>query len=158
MTWDKLDKIDKQIIEFIQGDIPLTSNPFQELAQKINLSEEDIINRIKKMQEVGIIRRFGAVLRHQKAGYNTNAMVAWLVDEKDADQTGKLMAEHPRISHCYLREVPDEFGYNLFTMIHAKSDQQLDETIEYISNLVGIKDYRKLNSIRELKKVSMKYI
>lgn len=158
MSWEKLDKIDKLIIEVIQSDIPLTSNPFQELAQKINVSEDEIVNRIKKMQEVGIIRRFGAVLRHQKAGYNTNAMVAWLVDEKDADRIGELMAEHPRISHCYLREVPEQFGYNLFTMIHAKSVDQLEETVEYISNLVGIKNYKILNSIKELKKVSMKYI
>ncbi|NLB89337.1 MAG: Lrp/AsnC family transcriptional regulator, partial [Syntrophomonadaceae bacterium] len=143
---------------FIQGDIPLTENPFRELAEKINLSEEEIINRIKNMQEIGIIRRFGAVLRHQKAGYNTNAMVAWLVDEKDADRVGKLMAEHPRISHCYLREVPEEFGYNLFTMIHATSVQQLHDTVEYISNQVDLKSYKILNSLKELKKVSMKYI
>lgn len=158
MKWEQLDIIDKNIIEFIQGDIPLTDNPFQELAEKINLSEEEIVNRIKNMQEAGLVRRFGAVLRHQKAGYNTNAMVAWLVDEKDADKAGELMAKHPRISHCYLREVPEEFGYNLFTMIHAKSAQQLDETVEYISKSVGIKSYKILNSLRELKKVSMKYI
>ena len=77
------------------------------------------------MQEAGLVRRFGAVLRHQGAGYNTNAMVAWLVDEKDADKAGELMAKLIlRISHCYLREVPEEFGYNLFTVIHTKSAKQ----------------------------------
>lgn len=153
-----LEKLDRQILQFIQGDLPLVSNPFAELAKSLDVAEEDIVKRIKSLQEVGIIRRFGAVLRHQKAGYNTNAMVAWLVDEKDADRIGNLMAEHTQISHCYLREVPEEFGYNLFTMIHAKSQPQLDDIIEYIAKLTGLNDYKVLKSLKELKKVSMKYI
>ncbi|HZK43668.1 MAG TPA: Lrp/AsnC family transcriptional regulator [Syntrophomonadaceae bacterium] len=155
MSWDV---IDKKILEFLQGDIPLVTNPFHELAKSLDITEENLVNRIKYLEENGVVRRFGAVLRHQKAGYDTNAMVGWLVDEDDADRVGALMAEHPRISHCYLRDVPEEFAYNLFTMIHAKSQQQLDETLEYVSKLVGINDYKVLKSIKELKKVSMKYI
>ncbi len=155
MNWDKTDK---EILHFVQGDIPVTSNPFADLAASLDLTEEDIVKRIKTWQEKGIVRRFGAVLRHQKAGYNTNAMVAWLVDEEDADKIGKMMAEHPKISHCYLREVPQEFGYNLFTMIHAQNQQQLDEIVEHISQTTNLKNYKILQSLKELKKVSMKYV
>ncbi len=154
----KLDKIDLEILKFIQGDIPLTPNPFHKLADSLNTTEEDIINRIKKIQAKGIIRRFGAVLRHQKAGYNTNAMVAWLVDEKNADKIGEIMAQHPNISHCYLREVPPQFAYNLFTMIHAKSKQELEEIISSLSLTSNISNFAILRSVKELKKTSMKYL
>lgn len=154
----KLDKVDLKILQFIQGDIPLTANPFQELAKSLNMSEQDIVNRIKSWQESGIVRRFGAVLRHQKAGYNTNAMVAWFIEENEADNIGKIMADHPRISHCYLREVPEEFRYNLFTMIHATSQEDLEEVISHISKTTKIEDYAILQSIKEYKKTSMKYV
>lgn len=152
------DKISKEILKFIQGDIPLTSNPFADLAASLNIPSDEVVNRIKILQEKGIIRRFGAILRHQKAGYNTNAMVAWQVEEDDADRVGLLMAKSPNISHCYLREVPPEFGYNLFTMIHAQSAQHLDEIIKQAAETTNVKDYIILKSVKELKKVSMKYI
>ncbi len=152
------DKISKEILKFIQGDIPLTSNPFADLAASLNIPSDEVVNRIKMLREKGIIRRFGAILRHQKAGYNTNAMVAWQVEEDDADRVGLLMAKSPNISHCYLREVPPEFGYNLFTMIHAQSAQHLDEIIKQAAETTNVKDYIILKSVKELKKVSMKYI
>lgn len=152
------DKISKEILKFIQGDIPLTSNPFADLAASLNIPSDEVVNRIKILQEKGIIRRFGAILRHQKVGYNTNAMVAWQVEEDDADRVGLLMAKSPNISHCYLREVPPEFGYNLFTMIHAQSAQHLDEIIKQAAETTNVKDYIILKSVKELKKVSMKYI
>lgn len=151
------DKINQEIIKFIQGDIPLTAHPFEDLAVSLNIPSTEVVTRIKLMQEKGIIRRFGAIIRHQKAGYNTNAMVAWQVEIDDADRVGQLMAASPNISHCYLREVPPEFGYNLFTMIHAQSEQQLEEIIKQAAEQTNIQKYIILKSIKELKKVSMKY-
>jgi len=154
----KYDDIDAKIIKLLQDDIPLQSHPFAELANSLAISETEVLDRIRAMQDRGIIRRWGAVLRHQQAGYNANAMVAWRVDEEKADECGKIMASVQEVSHCYLREVPVDFSYGIFTMVHAKNDQELTATIEKIAELTGLTDYNVLKSLREFKKVSMKYI
>jgi DNA-binding Lrp family transcriptional regulator len=152
------DKDDKKIIKLLQGDISVESRPFRDLAQSMNMSEEDIIGRVQNLQEKGTIRRWGAVLRHRQAGFTSNAMVAWKVGVEQADETGSIMAGFREISHCYLREVPDGFGYNMFTMIHARSDQELRGLIDRVSEQTGLTDYIVIKSLKELKKASMEYI
>lgn len=151
------DDIDREIVRLIQGDLALVSRPYENLARQMGISEAAIVARINTMQERGLIRRFGAVLRHQKAGYTVNAMVAWKIDNEGAEQAGTIMATYNEISHCYLREVQNEFAYNLFSMIHAKSDDELSQLLGDISQATGIKDYTVLKSVRELKKQSMQY-
>ncbi|HPF20816.1 MAG TPA: Lrp/AsnC family transcriptional regulator [Syntrophomonas sp.] len=147
----------RRIIQFLQGDIPLESRPFQKLAVDLEISEEEVLERIQDLQKQGVVRRWGAVLRHQQAGYTCNAMVAWKVGPIEADRAGEAMAEFHEVSHCYLREVSADFGYNLFSMVHARSQTDLAETISRIADVTGLDDYVVLNSIRELKKVSMRF-
>jgi DNA-binding Lrp family transcriptional regulator len=151
------DEIDKHIIAFIQGDIPLESRPYNKLADKLRISEDEVQARIHKMMSKGLLRRFGAVLRHQKAGFDSNAMVAWGVEEEEADEKAQLMAGHDEVSHCYLRETPPEFGYNLFTMIHARNEKELQAIISRISSETGLSRYTVIKSIKEFKKTSMTY-
>ncbi|MGS0764147.1 siroheme decarboxylase subunit beta [Syntrophomonas curvata] len=153
----KISDLDREIINFIQGDIPLEPRPFLSLAQSLNLSEDEIITRIRHWQERGIIRRFATILAHYRAGFTANAMVAWKVEAEDADQVGMIMASYDQASHCYLRDVPEEFGYNFFTMIHAGSDEQMERLVEDMAWQTGVKDYIIIRSVRELKKVSMEY-
>lgn len=151
------DKLDQDIIKMIQKDIPLSKRPYKSLAEALNISEQEIVDRIKKMQDKGVIRRMGAVLRHQRAGYTVNAMVAWKTDSVCADQAGRIMAEYKQISHCYFREVPESFAYPLFTMIHAKTEPELQELIGDIAKSTGLNDFVIIKSLRELKKNSMEY-
>ena len=151
-------EIDKQIIAYIQADLPLGSRPFLPLAQKLGISEEEIIIRINNLKNQSYMRRFGAILRHQKAGYDSNAMVAWLVTITEADRIGKIMAGFNEVSHCYLRDTPPEFGYNLFTMIHARSDAHLSEIIARAADGTQLNDYLIIKSLKEFKKASMKYV
>lgn len=153
-----MDKLDKAIIRMMQSDIPLSERPYRELARNHSASEEEIVERIKIMLEKGIIRRLGAVLRHQRAGYRANAMVAWKTDISCADEAGQIMAGFPEISHCYFREVPASFDYPLFSMIHARNEEELEKTIARIARATGIMDYQVLKTQRELKKTSMKYM
>ncbi len=150
--------IDREIIRFIQGDIPVESRPFTSLANTLDLSEEEIVQHIKDLQDQGMIRRFATILRHYNVGFNVNAMVAWKVTLEDADRVGKIMAGFDEVSHCYLRDVPEEFGYNLFSMIHSRSNKQIDTILEELSSCTGISDYIVIKSVRELKKASMEYV
>ncbi|MGI6413933.1 MAG: Lrp/AsnC family transcriptional regulator [Syntrophomonadaceae bacterium] len=153
----RLDHKDIEILKYIQTDLSLESNPFKTLADRIGLSEEDIVLRIKTLKSKGVLRRFGAVLRHQKAGFTENAMVAWKVGSEQCDEIGGIMAQFDEISHCYLREVPPDFDYNLFTMIHARTADELNRIIDKVSMQTGLTDYKVLKSVRELKKESMVY-
>lgn len=155
MTYDNTDK---EILKMLQKDLPITSRPYKRLADRLQISESEVAERIRSLQEKGIIRRLGAVLRHQKVGYTVNAMVAWKIEEARADQAGVFMASFPEISHCYFREVPEEFPYPLFTMIHARNEEQLLHTIRTISEQLGLSDFLVIKSIRELKKTSMQYL
>jgi DNA-binding Lrp family transcriptional regulator len=150
--------IDREIIRFIQGDIPVEPRPFASLANRLNLSEEEIVERIRDLQDQGMIRRFAAILRHYNAGFNANAMVAWKVALEDADRVGMIMAGFDEVSHCYLRDVPEEFGYNLFSMIHARSNEQILTLLKQLASETGLSDYIIIKSIRELKKASMEYV
>lgn len=154
----KHNEMDARIIAFLQGDIPLQPAPFADLAQELKISEEDLLVRINELKAGGIMRRFGAVLRHQQAGYQANAMVAWHVAPEEADRAGEIMAGRKEISHCYLRDVPDDFNYQLFSMIHARNEQELQHTINLVADLTGLHDYAVLKSLREFKKVSMRYL
>lgn len=152
------DSLDRAIIALLQGDLPLESRPFDKLARQLNITETEILTRIKKMQQKGLLRRWGAVLRHRQAGYLTNAMVAWKVEPAGADEAGGIMAGFQAVSHCYLRRVPDSFGYNMFTMIHAHNEPELLHLVGQVSQSTGIKDYIILKSLKEFKKASMKYV
>jgi DNA-binding Lrp family transcriptional regulator len=153
------DEVDLKILTALQGDIPVVNRPFNNLAESLGISEEEVLKRIETMQQKGIIRRVGAVLRHQQAGYKVNAMVVWKVDPESADEAGRIMSQFEEVSHCYLRKIPPEinFDYSLFAMIHAQSNENLSHIIQMISEHTGLKDMLIVRSIEELKKVSMQY-
>lgn len=152
-----IDDKDKKVISVIQGDIPLGPRPFRDAAQKVGMSEEEFIQRIRRLKEQGIIRRFGATLRHQEAGFSSNAMVAWKVPDERISEVGKKMAEFREVTHCYHRRPQQQWPYNLYTMIHGASREQCHEIARRISRATGINDYILLFSEKEFKKTSMEY-
>ena len=137
--------------------MPLDSRPFMLMARELNISEEELLVRIRNLQDKGIIRRVGAVLRHHQAGFQVNALVAWKAEEGHIDEAGQVMAEMKAVSHCYLREVPREFPYKLFTMLHARSEEELLRIIETLAARTGLTEFVVLKSLHEFKKVSMSF-
>ncbi|MDH7498366.1 MAG: Lrp/AsnC family transcriptional regulator, partial [Syntrophomonadaceae bacterium] len=127
-------------------------------ARRLGTSEEAVVEAIRDLQERGLVRRFGAVLRHRQVGYLHNAMVMWAVGADDADTAGEFMAAQPEVSHCYLREAPAGWPFTLYTMIHARSPQQLQAVVDRIATALGISCYQVARSVREFKKTSMRYV
>ena len=112
---------------------------------------------LRNLCDRGVIRRFGATIRHQKSGFKANAMVAWEVDEAGVLEVGEIMASFTAVSHCYRRDPKGDWPYNLYTMIHAKDMASCLATAAEMSKKAGVKTYTLLFSIRELKKTSMEY-
>ena len=152
-----IDDIDRKIVKLIQGDLPLLSRPFEQMACQIDITEDQFIHRVNNLIEKGIIRRFGATLRHQEAGFSSNAMVAWIVPDDKIEKTGKLMADFREVTHCYHRRPQNDWKYNLFTMVHGDNRDECYEIVERMARLSGINEYTLLFSEKEFKKTSMEY-
>lgn len=152
-----LTDLDKKIIGEIQKDLPITSRPYLDIAEKLGTSEETLLKKIQELIDKGYIRRFGATLRHRRVGINANAMAVWAVPDEDVERVGKIMASFKEITHCYERHTIPEWNGNLFTMIHAKTREGCLEIVKRISDKTGIKDYKLLFSTEEFKKTSMEY-
>lgn len=153
----ELDSDDIEAVKVLQRDLPLVETPFAELASAAGMSEDDLLDRAERFLEMGVMRRFGAVLRHGEAGYRSNAMVCWRVERKNLDEIGRKMAENPAVSHCYERPSYPDWPYTLYTMIHCRTDAQLRQTIESLAHLCAISEYVVLKTVREYKKSRVSY-
>jgi siroheme decarboxylase len=152
----QLDDIDKKILAHIQGELPLEKRPFDAWANELGMDVPDFIERLKVLKRQGIVREMKAVLRHKTAGFPSNAMVVWSVPDQKIEETGNEIARRDAVSHCYER--PGFGEYNIFSMIHGRTDIEVKAVIEEIASSLQISSYKVYWSVRELKKSSMKYV
>ena len=152
-----LTEIEKKIIASIQEDIPITERPYLAIAQNLQISEKKLLETLQSLCDRGIIRRFGATLRHQQTGFTANAMAAWQVDEDRIEEVGHKMAAYRQVSHCYRRNPTAHWPYNLYTMIHADNEAACRETARKMAEAAAVANYTLLFSVEELKKTSMVY-
>ncbi|MGE5406039.1 MAG: Lrp/AsnC family transcriptional regulator [Candidatus Saccharibacteria bacterium] len=150
-------KFDDELIRELQGELPITSRPYAVLADKLSCSEEQIRQGIASLHDRGLLRRVGAILRHRAAGFECNAMVAWKVNDDDCDRVGQILGSSEAVSHCYQRDVPGDFPYQVFSMVHARNNAELNDTILNLAEKTGIVDYEILASVKELKKTSVSF-
>ncbi len=154
----QLNEYHYNIIKEAQNDIPIISEPFKDIIEKLNISYDDFFDVLKQFQEAGIMRRFASILNHRKAGFGANAMVVWDIEEGEkSEEIGKIAASFSAVSHCYLRPKYPTWNYNLFTMIHGKTKEDTQEVIDSIAKEIEYKSKMPLYSSREFKKVRVKY-
>lgn len=149
---------DRIRIRIACNDIPHTLTPFKDWNVSCDELREDLA--LRRM------RRFGAILRHQEAGFAFNAMVCfaetvdcrqWSVDRNSVNPAGAILASKPYISHCYNRPAFEGFPYTLYAMMHAQSAEELESYIKEAAESIGNPDFAVLNSLRELKKTSFNF-
>lgn len=149
--------LDASIIAKLQGDIPLAQEPYKQIAKELGISENKLLDKIDEFCSMGVIRRFGAILYHRNVGFKSNAMVVWKVPNERVKEVSGIMVRFSQVSHCYRRPIFPNWPYNIFTMIHEKTEKKCEEVVKGISKVSNINDYDILYSICELKKTSMKY-
>jgi DNA-binding Lrp family transcriptional regulator len=154
----KLDETDEAILRIMQDDVPLVSRPFLEVAEKLGIREGEVIERVQKMVDSGVVRRFSASIRHRKLGIKANPLIAWKVPRERVEEVGNKLASYEEVTHCYERPfVPGKWEYNLYTMVHGYDKESVEKLVEKLSRAVGIKDYLMLYSSREYKKTYKRY-
>jgi DNA-binding Lrp family transcriptional regulator len=152
------DSIEQGILRLVQGTLPDSPTPFATIAQQLDVSEQQVLNLLQELKSQGIIRRFGATLRHQEAGYDWNVMVAWQVPGcRDMEEVSRIMCARPEITHCYQRRNCPEWPFNLYTMVHGRSETDCRKVVEQLQVQTGLERYELLFSHQELKKTSMQY-
>lgn len=152
-----LTRQEQTIVRYTQGDISFAEHPYRWIAQETGIPEREILDGIGHMLRRGIIRKIGAVIRHQRAGFTRNTMVLWAVPEDRCEAVGRILAAFPEVTHCYQRTPAFADRYNLFSMIHLRSPREEDRLLRKISTAAGLTDYLALASEEEFKKTSMVY-
>ncbi len=144
-------------VRALQKDLPLVARPFHALANEAGMAEEELLAHARQFLEGGEMRRFAAVLFHRRAGFTANGMVVWNVPAERVVAVGQRFAAYPAVSHCYQRPCYPDWPYSLFTMIHARSQEECERLVREMANAVDIHEHAILYSLREFKKTRVRY-
>jgi DNA-binding Lrp family transcriptional regulator len=146
-------------VRAMQRDLPLVPDPFGAIAAELGIGLDQLQEMHESFLATGRMRRFAAVLHHRKAGFSANAMGVWAGPEDDAEllRLGNTMAGFQAVSHCYRRPSYPDWPYNLFTMVHGKSEEDCEQTLAAIAAATGLSERMALYSSREFKKVRVRY-
>jgi DNA-binding Lrp family transcriptional regulator len=138
--------IDRKLLDIIQDEFPLTIRPYQEIALLLDISEDDVMERLKKLKEDGIIRRMGAIFDSKKIGY-FSTLCAMETSPQQVESVAQLINEYPGVTHNYLRN--DK--YNMWFTITARSQNELDGIMGEIREKSGIQNLISLPAVRTFK-------
>ncbi len=154
-----MDATDRRIIVATQDGLPLVPRPYHAIAEQLGLSAGEVMQRMRRMQENGIIRRIAAVPNHYALGYTANGMSVWDVDDAHVRELGRRVSEFGFVSHCYLRRrsLPD-WPYNLFAMVHGRNRREVETKVQKIRFMLDrhLCGYAVLYSTRILKKTGLR--
>jgi siroheme decarboxylase len=138
-----MDAIDQKILNRIQHDFPITSRPYHQLAEELELNEDEVRKRIINLKKQGIIRRIGAIFDSKNLGFKST-LIAMKVPLEKLEEVVKVINNYSGVTHNYQRE----HDYNIWFTLIAESEGKIKEIIAEISSRTGIKDILDLPAIR----------
>lgn len=153
-----LSRSERQVINELQQDLPLVATPFTVMAERLGMDVEYLLAQCQSLLRRGIMRHFSVSVNHNRAGFMANAMTCWLAPPDKVDAVGRKLAALPEVSHCYERKTNPLWHYNLFAMVHGHTRETCHEIVSRVSHQTGLTDYVELFSIKEFKKVRVKYL
>ncbi len=131
-------ELDRKLIVATQEGLPLTPRPYHDIAEELGVSPDEVITRMQRMKDAGVIRRIAAVPDHYKLGYTLNGMTVWDVPDNMVQELGRKLGAMDPVSHCYQRpRHPPLWNYNLFAMVHGRTQEEVDIHIQAIVELLG---------------------
>ena len=145
----------QNLINILKQEIKLERRPFLRISKELGIDEGEAISRIEALIKTGFIRYMGISIEPTGMGYNSAALVCWKVSGDRIEEIGQAFSALSEVTHCYERETPPEWPYNLFTMVHGKNEDHLDEFILKYSEKFSLNDYRVYKTVKRLKKTTM---
>lgn len=152
-----LTPLEIECVHLLQRDLPLQPRPFDALARMTAVTADELLAAARTLQKRGQIRRFSAVVQPRKAGFTASAMGVWAVPENGVDTYAAKLAQHRAVSHCYLRPVYDDWPYNLYTTVHARSVDECESVINDLAIDTGIEQKQALFPTKEYRKVRVNF-
>lgn len=163
-----LSDVDRVLVRLLQGDLPRSLAPFDDVVEEAGgkgcrLDVDEVIDKVRRWVDSGVIRRFGAVVRHRRLGFSHNAMGVWDIPDGQVELAGRIMASERMVSHCYARTRRPTWQPNVYSMIHGTSRESCEDCAGHIHARlreagVDVQPARLLYSTREFKKRSMRYL
>ncbi len=141
-----MDETDKKILNIIQTDFPVEAEPFKVLGEKIGISEDEVLKRVKKLKDSGIIRRIGAIFDIGKLGFASTLCAARVPEEK-INKFVKVVNSYPGVTHNYRRK----HEYNIWFTFIAPTEGEIEKSLKEISDKTGIADILNLPARRKFK-------
>jgi DNA-binding Lrp family transcriptional regulator len=149
-----VDPLDRRLIAELENGLPLVEEPYEEIGKRLNLTGNEVLERIRNLQAAGIIRKFRARLNQRRVGITANALVAWKRTESLHGDIGSLLASFSCVTHCYERlPVPGRWNYTIYTVHHGYSRDAVLAEIGNLADHIGVHDYVVLFSTEEFKRV-----
>ncbi|KUK81449.1 MAG: Transcriptional regulator [Pelotomaculum thermopropionicum] len=131
----KPDPVDNKLINLIQSNFPLVPEPYREIGAILGIGEDEVMDRIKRLRENGVLRRLGGIFDSRKLGY-AGTLCAIKVPEGRIDETAAVINSYSGVTHNYIRE----HRFNMWFTVLAPSQDELDEIIKQIKSRTGIND------------------
>jgi DNA-binding Lrp family transcriptional regulator len=155
-----LEKIDEQILIELSKDVKVCKKFYGEIAKKLNISEEELLNRLTNMMDKGYIKRIAPIIKHHKTEYVVNALTIWSVSDNKKVEMTNFIKNIENISHVYERKASEKWPYNIYGMIHGRTYEEVEKIICKISINLNLNNYKVLYTKKELKKISpdMEYL
>jgi siroheme decarboxylase len=136
-----LDEVDRKLIQLLQDNFPIVERPWKEIGNKLNLTEDHVINRLKRLNELGVIRKIGSIVDSSKVGLTAATLVAMKVPENKVSDVASAINEYGNVSHNYQRE----HEYNVWFTVAAATNNELTHILEDIKQKTGIHPNETLN-------------
>ena len=149
-----MDATDTLLLAALEEGLPFVAEPFAAVGERLGIPQGEVIARVRRLKEAGIIRKFRARIDQRKVGIVANALVAWKPGDSGNGDTGARLAAFPSVTHCYEREpIPGRWEYTHYTVHHGYSRDAVEREVETIARAIGCPDYTILFSTREFKRV-----
>ncbi len=152
-------QIDRDLVIATQEGLPVVERPYQAIADQLGISEDEVMFRLEKMKECGVIRRIAGVPNHYRIGFKANGMTVWNVADDKIKELGRKVGQLPFVSHCYQRPRHQPYwNYNLFAMVHGSERAQVEERAQLVKELLGnaCTEHEILYSSKILKKTGLR--
>ena len=134
-----IDFIDRQLVEVLQGGLATVSRPYALIGQQLNISEDEVIVRLSRLKQLGLVKRLGVIVNHRKLGYRSNAMVVFDVPDNLVEQIAGHVSQFSFVNLCYLRpRRGEQWPYNLYCMIHGKNREKVLQQLEHLTVSCGL--------------------
>ncbi|MDA7964469.1 AsnC family transcriptional regulator [Ruegeria sp.] len=133
-----IDAKDREIIEALQGGLPLVPAPYARVAETLGMDQDALLYRLAELKSRGVIRRIAAAPNHYKLGMTSNGMTVWDVIDDRITELGAQIGALPFVTHSYERPraLPD-WPYNLFAMVHGADRDEVEAKRTQIAGILG---------------------